>query len=178
MDNRSLSHVIRDWLLSPVQTQIMALSIQLEGVNTTMALNADELKARIDSATNNLAGDVRGLKDKLAQALSDKEVYADQRVQEALTGFDTLADRLDALATDTPDDPVAETGGDPLDPEANTGEDASDVTGTDSTGAELTQDSPAEQAANDDELDLSSMEAQPVQDPASDTPDSNATGQG
>lgn len=111
MDSRSLSHVVRDWLISPLQTQMMALSIQLEGMNTTMALNADELKARIDNATNNLAGDVRSLKDKLAAALTDKEVYADAKVQDALSGFDSLADRLDALASDTPEDALNEATG-------------------------------------------------------------------
>ena len=84
-----------------------------------MALNADELKSRISSATDNIAGDVRSLKSKLDAALADKEVYADSKVQDALSGFDSLADRLEALGADTPEDELSDVsevpagGGDP-----------------------------------------------------------------
>lgn len=105
---RSLSEIIRDWALEAVNEQFLSLSIQLHEMRMQMALNADELKARMNEATNNLGGDLRNLKDQLAAALESKEVYADERVQQSLSGFDSIADSLEALAADTPEDPISE----------------------------------------------------------------------
>lgn len=73
-----------------------------------MALDAAELKTRLNEATNNLAGDVHDLKAKLEAALADQGVAIEAAVQEALTGFDELATNLENLASETPEDPTNE----------------------------------------------------------------------
>ncbi|WP_085911469.1 MULTISPECIES: hypothetical protein [Pseudonocardia] len=83
-----------------------------------MALNADDLKQRIDDATNNIAGDIRGLKAKLDEALAGSDAHAAQAVQDALAGFDTLAARLEHLADETPEDELEH----PADPDHEAGE--------------------------------------------------------
>lgn len=98
--------------LIPNRPMLHRIDERITTLGVTMALNADELKQRIDDATTNLAGDVRGLKDKLDQALADQNVVADQAVQDALAGFDTLADRLENLAAETPEDELENPGDD------------------------------------------------------------------
>lgn len=90
--------------LIPNRPMLHRIDGKITTLGVTMALNADELKQRIDDATTNLAGDVRGLKDKLDQALAGSDAHAEAKVQEALAGFDSLADRLENLAAETPED--------------------------------------------------------------------------
>ena len=75
----------------------------LKYLEEQMALNADELKARLNDATNDIAGDVRSLKAQLEQALVEQGVAVEAAVQEALAGFDTVADNLEAVAAETPE---------------------------------------------------------------------------
>lgn len=96
-----------EWLI-PNRPMLHRIGEKITTLGEEMALNADELKTRINDATNNIAADVRGLKAKLDQALADQQVVADQAVQEALAGFDTVADSLEAIAAETPDAPVEE----------------------------------------------------------------------
>lgn len=96
--------------LIPNRPMLHRIDEKITTLGDTMALNADELKARIDTATSNIAGDVRNLKTQLDQALAGSDAHAADAVQTALSGFDTLADRLENLAADTPDDEVAEPG--------------------------------------------------------------------
>lgn len=81
---------------------------QLNYLETQMALNAQELKDRMNAATNDLAGDVRGLKEDLEAALIERGVAIEAAVQEALAGFDTVASNLEAVASETPNDPLQE----------------------------------------------------------------------
>jgi hypothetical protein len=91
---------------------------QFGKVLKTMALDAAAIKAQVNDATNNLAGDVRGLKAKLEQALADQGVAVEAAVQEALSGFDTLADNLTALASETDEDPLPVDEDEEVDPNA------------------------------------------------------------
>ena len=90
--------------LIPNRRMLHSIREQVTAVEDTMALNATELKQRIDDATTNIGADIRRVKDQLAQALADQDVAAGEAVQDALAGFDTLADRLENLAAETPED--------------------------------------------------------------------------
>lgn len=94
--------------LIPNRPMLHSIDEKITTLGVNMALNADELKARIDNATTNIGGDLRRVKDQLAQALADQDVHADQAVQDALAGFDGLADRLENLAAETPEDELAQ----------------------------------------------------------------------
>jgi hypothetical protein len=90
---------VRQKLASP-----WTVSDHLKEIEAKMALDAAALKAQINDATNNLAGDVAGLKAKLEAALVERQVAIEGAVQEALAGLDTLANNLTDLAASTPED--------------------------------------------------------------------------
>lgn len=78
----------------------------LKHLEKNMAHTAQELMDRMNAATNDLATDVRGLKEELEAALADRGVAIEAAVQEALAGFDTVATTLEAVASETPNDPI------------------------------------------------------------------------
>jgi hypothetical protein len=53
--------------------------------------------AKIDTATNNIAADIKALKDKIGTGMSDADVAEVQGI------LDSTATKLEAIAADTPD---------------------------------------------------------------------------
>jgi SMC interacting uncharacterized protein involved in chromosome segregation len=53
--------------------------------------------AKIDAATNNIAADIKALKDKIGTGMSDADVAEVQGI------LDSTATKLEAIAADTPD---------------------------------------------------------------------------
>lgn len=82
-----------------------------------MALNAADLQAAMNTATDEIASDLQTLKDNLAAAVADKDEAAQAAVQEALAGFEAPIARLQAMGQDdenpVPDAPPAEGTEDP-----------------------------------------------------------------
>lgn len=68
-----------------------------------------EVMGRIQAASENIAGDLRSVKARLDEAIADQ----DAAVQAALSGVGDelipLAERLEAVAAETPEEPPAET---------------------------------------------------------------------
>jgi uncharacterized coiled-coil DUF342 family protein len=92
-----------DRRLRSLQHGVHVVSVQLE----VLLMASEELKAvlaRIDAATNNIAEDIRRIKEQIGTGMTSAEVAEVQAEAEA------LAVKLEALAADTedpiPDEPV------------------------------------------------------------------------
>lgn len=75
---------------------------QLEEIIVT---TSQEIVARLDAATTEIADDLTALRDRLTAAVADKDAAVQAAVTEALAGFDAPIARLEALGQD-PADPV------------------------------------------------------------------------
>ncbi len=86
----------RRWLLAPVLDRLD----ELENLTVT---RADDLIARLNAATDDLAGDLARLRDDLREALAGTDAAADAAVAAVLDRFEQPISRLSALGADEAD---------------------------------------------------------------------------
>lgn len=100
---RAISNLEAD--MAAVRLGVLGLPTRLTRLENIIMATAEDLAARIDAATNEVASDLKAVRDELAAVAAAAEVDKQAAVDAALAKLDAPIARLEALGAD-PADPV------------------------------------------------------------------------